>query len=374
MKQDLYGTRLYINYSHLKHNFNYLKSIAPDFKIIAMVKANAYGHGDIHIAEKMESFNIDYFGVADFEEGLRLRNNRIKTPIIVMNPGINNIPIIIENDLEPVIYNYPIFSKVVKYTKMYFNEKSIDNNQKKIPVHIKINTGMNRWGFDLSEIPTLIKELKNNKSIIIGSIYSHLASAENSKHDVFTKNQIHQLVEIREIFQKQFDYSINTHILNSSGLLRGIGIDKLNYLRTGILLYGAENHQFLKPIGELKCPVSQIRTINIGDSIGYERKYIAKNKLKIGIIPFGYADGLQRSWGNGVLKFYYNNQLLPTIGNISMDSCAVDLSTANNISVGDDVLYFGEKRPIWELSQELNTIPYEIISTLSRRIKRIYYE
>ena len=144
MKQDLYGTRLYINYSHLKHNFNYLKSIAPDFKIIAMVKANAYGHGDIHIAEKMESFNIDYFGVADFEEGLRLRNNRIKTPIIVMNPGINNIPIIIENDLEPVIYNYPIFSKVVKYTKMYFNEKSIDNNQKKIPVHIKINTGMNR--------------------------------------------------------------------------------------------------------------------------------------------------------------------------------------------------------------------------------------
>ena len=367
MRQDLYGTRLYVNYSHLKHNISYIQKIAPDSKIIVMVKANAYGHGDVSIAQTLAEWNIDYFGVADFEEGIRLRNHNITTPIMVMNPGINNISAIIENNLEPVIYNNMILSKLLQYVK-----KSKIDIKPRVRVHIKINTGMNRWGFNVSEIPQLIKELVSQKNIIIESVYTHLASAENQNDDLFTKNQINELIRLQKLFQKNFNYLVKIHVSNSSAFLRNLQQNELNYNRTGILIYCVVEHKSLKPIAELKCPILQIREIDKGSSVGYGRNFIAQSKLKIGVIPFGYADGLQRAWGNGVLKFYYQNQLISTIGNISMDSCMVDISEIDNISVGDDVVYFGEKRPIWQLANELNTIPYEITSTLSRRIKRVY--
>ena len=367
MQQDLYGTRLYVNYSHLKYNISHVQKNAPDLKIIAMIKANAYGHGDIHIAHTLQSLNIDYFGVADFEEGIRLRNHDITAPIMVMNPGLNNISAIIENNLEPAIYNNDIFSKLIEYL-----ENSKKHIHRDVRVHIKINTGMNRWGFNLSDIPFFMEQLATQKNIIIGSVYTHLASAENKHDDIFTKNQIHELIKVQQLFQKKFDQPIKAHVSNTSAFLRNFQSNGLNYIRTGLLIYGGAEDKSLKPIAELKCPISQIREIEKGDSVGYGRNFIAQSKLKIGVVPFGYADGLQRAWGNGVLKFYFQKQLVPTVGNISMDSCMVDLSEIDNISVGDDVVYFGEKRPIWDLANELNTIPYEITSTLSSRIKRIY--
>lgn len=369
MRQDLYGTRLYVNYANLKHNINYIKKNAPDAKIIAMIKANAYGHGDIAIAKTLQALSVDYFGVADFEEGVRLRNHQITTPIMVMNPGLNNISEIIDNNLEPVIYNNIIFVKLVEYLKT----SKIDAPQD-IRVHIKINTGMNRWGFNLLDIPNLIKQLASQKNIIIGSIYTHLASAKNKNDDLFTQHQINELLLVKKLFQKEFEYPVKTHVSNTAAFLRNFQNTQFNYIRAGLLVYGGVKHQSLKPIAELKCPILQIREIEKGSSVGYGRNFISQTKLKTAIIPFGYADGLQRSWGNGVLKFYYQNKLIPTIGNISMDSCVVDISEIDNISVGDDVVYFGKKRPIWDLANELNTIPYEITSTLSRRIKRVYLE
>jgi alanine racemase len=367
MQQDLYGTRLYVNFSHLKYNIGYIKKLAKNLKIIAMIKANAYGHGDIAIARTLQALDIDYFGVADFEEGIRLRNHNITLPIMVMNPGVNNISAIIENNLEPVIYSNSIFSTLIEYMKN--SQKDIRNN---VRVHIKINTGMNRWGVNLSDIPIVINKLASQKNIAIGSVYTHLASAENEHDDTFTKHQINELIKAQEVFQKEFNHPVKTHISNTSAFLRNFESNRLNYMRIGLLIYGGIEHKLLKPIAELKCPISQIREIEKGDSVGYGRNFIAESKLKIGVLPFGYADGLQRAWGNGVLKFYFQNQLIPTVGNISMDSCVVDLSGIDNISVGDDVIYFGEKRPIWDLANELDTIPYEITSTLSRRIKRIY--
>ena len=232
MKQELYGTRLHVNCSYLEHNINFLKRITPRITIIAMVKANAYGHGDIFMTQKMEKFGINYFGVADFEEGVKLRKNGITSPIMVMNPGDKNISTIIENNLEPVIYNNSILSSLINTFKL--------NKQKNTPVHIKVNTGMNRWGFMLSEIPDLIVELKKINNIRIQSVYSHLASAENEIDDSFTRDQIMTLKKIQTLFNKNFNYEIKAHILNSSALLRNFTLDNaFNYVRVGLLLYGA---------------------------------------------------------------------------------------------------------------------------------------
>lgn len=367
MKSKLYGTRLYINCDSLKNNINFFKSLVPDAKIIAMVKANAYGYGDIPMAKELNKLGVNCFGVADFEEGIRLREHNIKGKIMVMNPGLNNLEMILYHKLEPVIYNWEMLFKL---SKILSTQKSWDHVS---DIHIKLNSGMNRWGFDLISITELISELKKIPKIKIQSIYSHLSSSKNILDDSFTKNQINQFLQALNLFNKNFKYKIDSHILNSSATLRKFDDGSCNYVRLGIALYGGVPFIGLKPVAELKCPISDIRTVLPGESVGYGRNPIATEKIKIGIIPFGYADGLQRHWGHGKLKFFYNNQLLPTIGDISMDSCMINISSVDNIAIGDEVFYFGQERTIWDLAQELDTISYEISATLSRRIKRIYY-
>tara|TARA_A100001011_G_scaffold205880_1_gene214003 strand:+ start:178 stop:1290 length:1113 start_codon:yes stop_codon:yes gene_type:complete len=369
MKNELYSTRLYIHCENLAHNINKLYTKNSNQRIIAMIKANAYGHGDIIMAKKMEEYGIQYFGVADFEEGIRLRQNDIESPIMVMNPASNNLSKILDYDLEPVIYNQTLLNELVRIISLKSNKKFISNP---CQIHIKFNTGMNRWGFNFSEINSIVDVLSKYNNICVKSIYSHLASASNKNDDVFTHKQLNLFNAIRLSFCKFFDYKINTHIYNSAGFLRFKNPDAFNYCRIGLALYGSMMDRDLKPISELKCPVSQIRIIQKNEAVGYNLKYMSIKKMKIGVIPFGYADGLQRQWGDGVLNFFYKGKLIPTIGNISMDSCAVDLSNINDISEGNDLLYFGIERPIWELAKELNTIPYEITATLSKRIKRIY--
>tara|TARA_Y100001968_G_scaffold333346_1_gene395635 strand:- start:1393 stop:2511 length:1119 start_codon:yes stop_codon:yes gene_type:complete len=372
MKHHLYGTRLYINLRQLEKNIQFIRQTIKHQKIIAMVKANAYGHGDISISLKLEELGITYFGVADFEEGVRLREAGLKGSIMVMNPGVPNMSKILDSNLEPVIYNNTILSELIHVLQ---NTTHIKNSTQEIRIHLKLNTGMNRWGFNPSEIPKLITDLNKIKKIKIQSIYSHLASSKNAKDDTFTKKQVQILHDQKLNFINAFNYEIPFHICNSFGIVRLLKTDSFfNYSRIGLALYGGIENLNLNPVAELKCPVYQIRFIQPGDSIGYNRAHIAKHKMRIGIVPFGYADGLQRHWGHGVLKFFYKKQLIPTIGEISMDSCIVDLSEIKNISELDEVCYFGLERPIWELAKELNTIPYEIMATLSRRIKRIYYQ
>ncbi len=366
MNTELYGTRLYIKESSLEYNVKYVSQ--NNNNMIAMVKANAYGHGDIMMTKKMEQLGINFFGVADFEEGLALRKSGVKSTIIVMNPGINNVRTIINEGLEIVVYNTEILRQVISFAK----EKN--KTDQSIRIHIKINTGMNRWGFCLADLSDLIAIIKSEKSLKVASIYSHLSSAHNKKDDNFTMEQIDRFLVVKSEFSNHFRYKIHSHIFNSKGWnrFRNKISSLFSHSRIGIALYGGFKHLELKPISELKCSVSQIRNIGPNEYVGYNNNFISKKNLKIGIIPFGYADGLQRNWGNGVLRFYYKGKFLPTIGEISMDSCVIDLSGVFDISVGDDVLYFGSARPIWNLANELNTIPYEIMATLSRRIKRVY--
>ena len=362
MNSSLYGTRLYINCDLLKKNVNYFKNNFPFCNIMAVVKANAYGHGDLEISSQLKKAGITLFAVADFEEGIRLRSVLKESTIMVMNPGINNLKTIIKHELEPVIYSNFMLEQLLSFSSM---SKTLIN------IHIKLNTGMNRWGFNKDEVRLAIKKIDEHSNICIKSMYSHLASSEDLKHDQFTELQIETLFKIK---QETKDISMsNIHMFNSHGSLRFLNKKNNNQvIRLGISLYGGIYNDNISPISELKCTVNQIRTIHAGEHVGYNLEYTATKSMKIGIISLGYADGLQRSWGNGILKFYYNGQLTPTIGNISMDSCIIDLSDLNNIREGDDVIYFGLERPIWTLAQELNTIPYEIISSLSKRIKRIY--
>ena len=365
MDEKLFGTRLYVSFNRLKNNINTLKKHVPVSMIIAMVKANAYGHGDIRVSKKLMDFGVSNFGVADFEEGLRLRKHGINVPIIVMNPGLNNLETIIQNGLEPVLYNMSMLSRlgiIINKSQQQFLEP--------IQIHIKINTGMNRWGFNISDFSNLIEKLKSIQNIKIKSIYSHLSSGGCVKEKGFTKNQVNLFNKLCEKFCKNFSYPILTHLSSSSTILENTEL--LEPSRIGILLYGGIHAPGFQPVSQLKCSISDIKMVKSGDSIGYERHFIANKNMKIGVLPFGYADGLQRNWGNGVLKFAHKNRLIPTVGHISMDSCMVDLSSIRDISIGDDIIYFGDDRPIWDLANDLNTIPYEIMSTLSRRIKRVY--
>tara|TARA_B100001250_G_C19757538_1_gene770866 strand:- start:515 stop:1540 length:1026 start_codon:yes stop_codon:yes gene_type:complete len=340
-----------------------------------MIKANAYGFGDILIAKKLEEFGINYFGVADFEEGVRLRDNGINSKIMVMNTSKSSIPMLIKHKLEPVIYSMELLNE------MMTKAGTLLTNQKPYPIHIKVNTGMNRWGFDNYEIPGLIKRLKRySKDIIIESLYSHFASAEDHEN-LFTIKQINNFRKIKNQFEEAFSYNIATHIHNSRGLINfSHTISEFNFSRIGIALYGLSEHPNFKPIGELRCRILQVRSLQPNERVGYNGGFVANKPMKIATIPFGYADGLQRGWGNGSLKFYYKGHFLPTIGHISMDSCSVDVTDVfsssavsdNSSLVNEEIIYFGKDRPIWDLSKELNTIPYEIVSTLSRRIKRVY--
>ncbi len=371
MQKELYSTCLYINFSQLHSNIQIIKENIKSSSIIAMIKANAYGCGDILIAKKLSKLGVNYFGVADFEEGIRLRDNGIKGPIMVMNTTVDSVEKIIEYNLEPVVNKKEILLSIIKT-----NTKA---SSTLIPIHIKINTGMNRWGVNPSDLSSIIKLIQSSsKKIVIRSIYSHLSSAENRHHDRFTDVQINKFLKIKKLFDTNFQYHIHTHILNSFGFKYfSSKINQFDHLRIGIALYTGFKNSNLKSILELRCKIAQIRELNINDTVGYSREFVVKKKMQIAIIPFGYADGLQRSWGNGTLKFYFKGHLLPTVGNISMDSCAIDITSlynTNMINDGDEVIYFGKERSIWNLASELNTIPYEILATLSKRIKRIYYD
>ena len=356
---NCYSTQLIIRGNYLKKNINFFRSkTSKKTKIIAVIKANAYGYGDIGIVNKLMDYGIDYLAVADFEEGIRLRNHNINLPIMILYPSKNNLNIIIKNYLEPTIYNELMLNALIKLAT------------KKIKIHIKIDSGMNRYGIKKDQVPLFIKKIKKSNTIVIGSIFSHLSSnkKEHRKHAI---HQIDSFNKIKKMFLKEFPYKIDTHILSSYGVIN-FSNETDTMIRVGFGIYNGVFNNQLNHIGQLYSHISQIKTINKGESIGYNRSFIASKKMKIAILPLGYADGLQRSWGNGKLKFLYKNKLVPVLGEICMDSCIIDVSNVSRVKEGDKLLLFGDKRSIFSLAKELQTIPYEITAGLSKRIKRIF--
>ena len=351
-------TILSIDLKKLEHNFNYLKSkLAPTTKVIAVVKAFAYGHGDIEISKKLEQLGIYGLWVTDFEEGVILRKAGIKTKIIVANPGIKSYSQIIKHKLDVVIYNSRLLN-------LYCKKKSTVN------VHVKFNTGMNRYGFDEKDLETILAKLASNSHLNILSICSHLASADKIEKREFTQNQIAKFRILSSKFESLFGEKIITHILNSHGLIN-FPEHQMDMVRLGIGLYGSAKDDNLYPISSLKSVITQNRIIKKGESVGYGPTFFAEEEMNISMVPVGYADGLNRKLSNGVGSVLINGKSCSIIGKISMGNFAVD-TTDISVSEGDAVEIFGEKLTVSSIAKSINTIPYEIYSTLNRRLKRVY--
>jgi alanine racemase len=366
LEQKMHTTRLEINLDALVHNLNYYRSGLPSgTRIMIMVKALSYGSGTHEIASLLQYQKVDYLGVAFADEGVSLRQAGITLPIMVMSPEPGSFDIMLKHQLEPEIYSFRMLDQ--------FNQTVIRNQEIDYPVHIKIDTGMHRLGFQESEIPPMLSHLKNCHNLKVKTIFSHLAASDEEVHDSYTQKQIAVFEKITGQIIDVLGYPVIRHILNSSGIERFPNAC-FDMVRLGIGLYGISSsvQHNLRNVSSLKSQISQIKTVTPGERIGYGRKGKAEGKTTIAIVPVGYADGLNRKLGNGVGRFIVNGKEVPIIGNICMDMTMVDIS---NISVreGDEVIIFGDGYPVSRLAEQLDTIPYEILTGISTRVKRIYF-
>ena len=355
---NTHETILHVNLNTLEANFNFLKSKLPNgVKTIAVVKAFAYGLGDIEISKHLEKLGIHAFWVADFEEGVQLRKEGITKPIIVANPGYKSVETIIQYQLEPVIFNHRLL-------ELYANCKE------KVSIHLKFNTGMNRYGFETTDVQEILPILKNNPQLKIESVCSHLSSSNDTNKDDFSEGQIQQFKEVCKNLEDSLGIHIPSHIMNSNGAMR-FSADSNEWVRLGIALYGGLEHPNLKQIFSLKSVISQIRFIKKGQSVGYQNSFVAYKDMHVAVIPVGYADGLNRKLGNQNGQVFINDTACRIIGDISMDSFVADISEVCT-QEGQEVTIFSPKYSVSKLAHDLDTIPYEIMATLNRRIKRIY--
>lgn len=353
-------TILEVDLRKLESNFNFLSSkLKENCKIIAVVKAFGYGHGDVEVSKKLEQLGVYAFWVADFEEGIRLRDSGIKSKIIVANPGWRSFKEIIKYNLEVVIHNCRLLD--------FYISKGEDVN-----IHLKFNTGMNRYGFDKKDLSFVVDRLKNNSNLNVKSICSHLSSAGDTNKLDDSRNQISLFNDISKTIEDNLNNKMERHILNSSGFMN-LPESQMNMVRLGISLYGSYKNTNLQQISKLKSVISQNRNIKKGESVGYSSGFIATKTMNISVVPVGYADGLNRKLGNNIGSVIIKKVECPIIGNICMDSFMIDTSEVD-CKEGDEVVIFGPKNTILLLSKKIGTIPYEIYSTLNRRIKRVYID
>jgi len=367
LEQQTHLTRLEINLDALVHNLHYYRSLLEsNTKIMVMVKAFSYGSGSYEIANMLQFQRVDYLGVAFVDEGVGLRQAGITIPILVMSPELGSYDQIIKYQLEPEIYSFRSLE--------LFKEAVIRNQEIAYPVHIKIDTGMHRLGFLENEANRLCARLTEYKNLKVISIFSHLAATDEPVHDEFTRIQVERFNKISGKLIKALDYKVLRHILNSSGIERFPGA-QYDMVRLGIGLYGAStlNQDKLRNVSSLKSTISQIKKVPADETVGYGRMGSFNKEVTIGIIPIGYADGLNRKQGNGKGKFLIKNKFISIIGNICMDMCMVDISDLD-AKEGDEVIIFGDDYPVSEVARQLDTIPYEILTGISGRVKRIYYQ
>ncbi len=359
-------SRLEINLNGCLENYRYFRSkLEPSTKLLVLVKANAYGHGAVEFADLMEKAGADYLAVAYPVEGIELRQAGIKSPIMVLTAGTDSFEQIINYGLEPGIpnmYSLRVLCGVLEKRGL-----------KGFPVHIKLDTGMHRLGFMTDEIAELQEFMKTCDSVRIKSVYSHLAAADDPSCDDFTRDQVKLFTENADRLAETLGYRPLYHILNSAGIER-FPEYQFDMVRLGIGIYGVSalpgNH--LTPVASFKCKILQIKTLKQGDgTIGYGRRgLIAPEGTVIATIPVGYADGVDRHLSCGRGYFTVNGHRVPTIGNICMDMSMLDV-TGIDAKVGDTVTIFGDDPTITDLARILDTIPYEILTSVPRRIERI---
>ena len=359
-------SRLEINLSACEANYGYFRSkLDKNTKLLVLVKANAYGHGAVEFASLMEDAGADYLAVAYPVEGIELRQGGIKSPIMVLTAGTDSFEEMINYGLEPGIPNLCTLKALCKVL-----EKREINN---FPIHIKLDTGMHRLGFTTEEIDELIDFLGDSNRVKVKSLYSHLAASDDPQHDEFTVSQAELFKTNADRLSDTLGYRPMYHILNSAGIER-FPQYQFDMVRLGIGIYGVSALEGVRlaPAASFKCKILQIKSLKEGDgTIGYGRHgKIASEGTVIATIPVGYADGIDRHLSRGRASFMLNGHRVPTIGNICMDMSMLDI-TGVPAHVGDTVTIFGEDPTISELAKVLDTIPYEIITSVPRRIKRI---
>ncbi len=373
LQQKDHQTILEIDLDALIHNLSVYRSLlAPGVKIMGMVKAFSYGSGSLEVSRMLQYHNADYLAVAYADEGKALRQGGVHIPIVVMNPEIRSLDTLLYHRLEPEIYGFPLLQRYID-TLEKLPEKSGESTY---PIHIKLDTGMHRLGFAPDDVHDLISIFRNKPYLRVASVFSHLAASEDTSHDVFTKKQIAQFDQSCRALEKALNYPFLRHICNSAGISR-FPEAHFDMVRLGIGLYGISGdpgvQSLLHHVSNFRSVVSQVKTLSQGDTVGYNRAGMVSDHMEIAIVPVGYADGLNRRLGNGCGKLLVKGHRAPIVGNISMDMCAIDV-TGLNVKEGDEVIVFGEGMPVLEMARDLDTIPYEVFTSISQRVKRIYYQ
>mgnify|MGYP001046516633 CR=1 FL=1 len=364
LQRKSHGTVMQIDLSKMVHNFNFFKSkLHTSTKIMAMVKAFAYGSGSEEVANLLQYHKADYLGVAYADEGVDLRKKNISLPILVMNVSEESFDSLLSYQLEPAVYSLKLLQLYIKFL-----------SGQNATIHLELETGMHRLGFDEASLTEAITLLKENPNIKIASVFSHLSASDEATHDGFSNEQV-------ERFQRTYNqistalkiYPIR-HILNSAGILR-LGQHQMDMVRLGIGLYGIDPSEdtssVLQPVATLKTIISQIKKIKSGETVGYSRMGKAENNLTIATLAIGYADGFSRSFSRGKGFVLINGKKAPVIGNVCMDMTMVDISQIE-AQEGDEVIVFGEGLPIQQVAKNINTIPYEILTNTSARVKRVF--
>jgi alanine racemase len=358
-------TVLEIDGNALQHNLNYFKKkLNATTKILVVVKAFGYGSDAVKIAKFLQN-DVDYFAVAYTDEGIALRNAGIEIPILVLHPQIQNLELIIEHQLEPNLYNFKILDAFLEIA----DSKHLLN----FPIHLKFNTGLNRVGFWHNDTPIILAKIAASNTIKVASLFSHLVASDDLNEKDFTTNQINDFASITKQFYTHLEYEPILHLLNTSGIIN-YPQAQLDMVRLGIGLYGFGNDEtetkLLQNVISLKSIISQIHLIKKGESVGYNRAFIADKPMKSATIPIGHADGFSRALGNNNFSILINKQKAPIIGNVCMDMIIIDI-TQIDCNEGDEVVIFNSQETVEEIAVKSNTISYEILTSISQRIKRL---
>lgn len=368
MVKKVHETTLEVNLNAMVNNLNYYRSLMhPNTKLVCMIKADGYGAGAVEIAKTLQDHRADYLAVAVADEGATLRRNGITSNIMVMNPEMTAFKTIFDYDLEPEVYSFRLLEALIKAAE----KEGITG----FPVHIKLDTGMHRLGFDPDkDMPRLIERLHNQNALIPKSVFSHFAGADADEFDAFSQSQFERFDAGSKMLQAAFEHHILRHIDNSAGI-EHFPQRQLDMCRLGLGLYGINprNNAIINNVSTLRTTILQMREVKAGDTVGYSRRGTIEHNSVIAAIPIGYADGLNRKLGNRNGYCLVNNQPAQYVGNICMDVAMIDV-TGIDCHEGDSVEIFGDNLPVTELSNVLQTIPYEVLTGISNRVNRVYFQ
>ena len=372
LQKRVHETVMEVNLTALVHNLNFFRSlIKPETKLMVMGKAFSYGSGSHEIADVLEYNHVDYVTVAYPDEAVALRRNGIQLPIMCMNPESGGMETLLQENVEPVIYGYGVLDSLQAYL-----DNVGETRPARVKIHLAFDTGMHRMGFEEADTETLLTRLRNEPRIKVESVFTHLATADMPEMEMYTRRQLECFERVSARILAVFPYKIMRHCLNTAGIFH-FPEYQYDMVRLGIGLYGVGTDEamqaHLENVSTLKTSVSLIRSIKKGEAVGYGRRFVAERDTTVAVIGIGYADGLNRRLGNGNGKVWINGSLVPIIGSICMDMCMIDVTDVE-AREKDTVIIFGKEHPVSHAAEALGTIPYEVLTGISPRVPRVYFQ